>query len=238
MFVEPPSRFRPASRRRARLLALLLVVLVAFILLEVVDVEWSTMPEVLARVDRRVAVALMATLPVFGFPISPVYVGAGALFGPLQGALVVMTVTIVHVLVTYMLANTVLRRPVERWRRKWRRRLPVVPPEERVTLVAMLVVMPALPYIARNVLLALAGVPLRLLLLVAVPLYTLRSLVSIFLGDVGRDPSREAVLTLAIVFVVKLTVSALLFARLRRRCGPPPPGDEDAAGVLPAPTGR
>lgn len=239
MLLEPPSRPRPAPRHRARLLAVLLAVLVAFILLEVVNVEWSTMPEMLARVDRRAALVLMATLPIFGFPISPVYVGAGALFGPAQGALVVMAVTVVHLVVTYALAGTLLRRPIGRWRRKWRRKLPVVPPEERVTLVAMIVIMPALPYVARNALLALAGVPLRLLLLVAVPLYTLRSLVSIFLGDVGRDPSREALLTLAAVFVVKLAVSALLFARLRRRCGPPP-GDEapDEEASLPMSSAR
>lgn len=239
MSIESPSRSAPPPRRRARLLAVLLVVLAAFILLEVVHVEWSTMPEMLGRADRRIAVALMATLPIIGFPISPVYVGAGALFGPAQGALVVMAVTTVHVVVTYALAGTLLRRPIERWRRKWRRKIPVVPPEERVTLVAMIVIMPAMPYVARNALLALAGVPLRLLLLVAVPLYTLRALVSIFLGDVGREPTREALLTLAAVFVVKLAVSALLFVRLRRRCGPPPGDDApEEEGSLPVPSAR
>lgn len=240
MPIEPPSRTRRAPRRRVKLLALLLVVLVAFFLVEVVNVEWSTMPDVLARVDRSVALVLMATLPIVGLPISPVYVGAGAIFGPALGALVVMGVTIVHLLVTYALARTVLRGAIARWQKKWSRRLPVVPPGEQVTLVAMIVIMPALPYIARNALLAFAGVPLRLLLLVAVPLYTLRSLVSIFLGDVGRDPSRNALLTLAVVFLVKLSLSALLFARLRRRCGPPP-GEEsepDEDEPLPVPSAR
>ncbi|HYC69796.1 MAG TPA: hypothetical protein VEB66_01230 [Opitutaceae bacterium] len=236
---DKPSRPLRAPRARAKLVVLLAAVAAAFVVLEVVEFEWSSMPELLARVDRGVALALMATLPVVGFPISPVYVGAGALFGPGPGALVVMGVTAVHLVATHLLARTVLRGSIERWRRRWSRRLPVVPPGERVTLVAMVVIVPALPYIARNALLAFSGVPLRLLLGVAVPLYTLRSLVSIFLGDVGRDPSRRALLVLAGVFVVKLAVSALLFARLRRRCGPPP-GDEaeDAEDPVPLPAPR
>lgn len=218
-----------------KFVALLILVAGGFVLLELVEFEWSGMPELLARVDRGAALALMATLPVVGFPISPVYIGAGALFGPAQGALVVMGMTALHLLATHALARTLLRSPLERWRRRWSRRLPVVPPGERVTLVAMIVVMPALPYVARNALLAFSGVPLRLLLLVGVPLYTLRALVSIFLGDVGREPSRDALLVLGGVFVLKLAASALLFARLRRRCGPPPdaagePGDVTAEG--------
>lgn len=212
---EPPPR-RAGSRRKFLLAVLLLVTVGAA--LQVFEFEWRRVADFLTRVDPGWALLAMATLPIGGFPISPVYVGAGALFGPWLGGLVVMAVTIVHVLATHLLARTVLRRPFARWRAKWNRRLPVVPPGERATLVAMIVIMPGLPYLARNSLLAFSEVPPRVLLGVAVPLYTLRSYVSIFLGDVGREPTPQAVAVLAAVFAVKLALSALLFVRLRSRC--------------------
>ncbi len=183
--------------------------------------EWREAPAMLQRVNRPLAVLLMATLPIVGFPISAVYLAAGAIFGPWVGGLVVAGATLSHVLVTHALARTVLRRRIEHWRRKWSRKVPRVPKEENGTLVAMIVIVPALPYIARNVLLALSGVSLGHLLGIGVPLFVARSYVTIFLGDLGNDPSLRALLILGAVFVLKLSVSALLFQRLKKRSAPP-----------------
>ena len=171
----------------------------------------------LERVNRPLALLMMATLPIVGFPISAVYLAAGAIFGPMWGGVVVTGVTLVHVLVTHVLARTVLRGHFGRWRKKWSHRVPEVPDGEFGTLVAMVVIVPGLPYLARNVVLALSAVPLRYLLGLAVPLYVARSYVTIFLGDLGNDPSARALAILGAVFATKLGISALLFQRLRHR---------------------
>lgn len=179
--------------------------------------EWRAVPDALQRVNRPLALLIMATLPIVGFPISAVYLAAGAIFGPWWGGLVVTGVTLVHVLATHGLARTLLRRRIEHLREKWSRRVPRVPEGEFGTLIAMLVIVPGLPYLARNCLLALSGAPLHLLLCVGVPLYVARSLVTIFLGDLGNDPSPRALVILGSVFVAKLGISALLFRRLKQR---------------------
>src|SRR5690242_14948258 len=43
--------------------------------------EWRDAPAMLQRVNRPLALALMAILPIAGFPISAVYLAAGAIFG-------------------------------------------------------------------------------------------------------------------------------------------------------------
>ncbi len=200
---------------------LLVAAVVAALLLS--DFKWQRVPELLENVNRPIALLVMATLPIIGFPISAVYLAAGALFGPWVGGAVVTGVTFVHVLATHGLARTVLRHPIQRWHEKWRERLPEVPEGESATLAAMIVIVPGLPYLARNWLLVFSSVPLRYLMGVAVPLYVARSYVTIFLGDLGTDPSWPALAILGTIFAAKLAVSALLFLRLKHRARPAAP---------------
>jgi uncharacterized membrane protein YdjX (TVP38/TMEM64 family) len=179
------------------------------------ELDWRQIPGLLQRVSRPLALLIMATLPLIGFPISAVYLGAGALFGPWLGLVVVTGVTAVHLVVTQLLATTVLRAPIVRWRKKWSKKLPEVPPKEHATLVAMIVLVPGLPYFARNCLLALSSVPWGVLMGVGLPIYVIRSCATIFLGDLGSDPSLPALFVLGAIYVAKLTATFFLFQRLR-----------------------
>lgn len=202
---------------RVKVLLAALTVVAVGVALYYSEFQWQDVPGFLERVSRPWALVIMAVLPIVGFPISAVYLAAGALFGPLVGGLVVTGATAVHLLCTHALAKTVMRRRVERLREKWRHRIPDVPQHEYATLIAMLVIVPGLPYLVRNCLLALSGAPLRYLMGVGVPLYVARSYVTIFLGDLGNDPSPRALIILGAVFATKLAISALLFQRFRHR---------------------
>jgi uncharacterized membrane protein YdjX (TVP38/TMEM64 family) len=158
----------------------------------------------------------MATLPVVGFPVSAIYLAVGALFGPAWGGLVVMGLTLCHLAATHLLARTLLKGRVARWRGKWQEKLPVISKGDYISLVAMIIIVPGLPYLARNCLLAVSGVPLRYLLLVGVPLYVARSYTTLFVGNLGSNHSLGAFGLIGAIFVAKLAVSALLFLRLRR----------------------
>lgn len=182
--------------------------------LHFVEFEWRDVPGMLERVNRPLALVIMATLPIVGFPISAVYLGAGALFGPLWGGVVVACISIVHVSVTHLLGRTLLRDLIERWRVAWSKRLPAISEGDNVSMVAMIVLVPGLPYIARNILLAVSNVPLVYLLSVGVPLYVMRSYTTLYLGNAGTDPSMRTLVILGVIFVVKLGISALLLKRL------------------------
>lgn len=179
------------------------------------ELEWRQVPELLQRVSRPWSLLIMATAPLVGFPISAVYLAAGALFGPWVGLAVVGGVTAVHLLITQGLAVSVLRDPIVRVRKKWSKKIPMVPPTEHATLAAMVVLVPGLPYFVRNCVLALSTLPWRILFGVALPLYVIRSGATIFLGDLGNDPSWQALAVLGTIYCVKLGVSLLLFQRLR-----------------------
>lgn len=200
---------------RTALVAVLLVTGVVA-LFYFTELNWRDVPALLQRVSKPWALVIMATLPLVGFPISAVYLGAGAIFGPWIGVLVVTGVTAIHLAVVQLLANTILSKSIERLRDKWHHRIPDVPPHEHATVAAMLVIAPGPPYFVRNCLIAFARLPLRVLFGVALPLYVIRSCTTIFLGDLGNDPSKTALAILITIYLIKLAAAALLFRRFRR----------------------
>ena len=178
---------------------------------------WHDIPGWLQQVNEPLALLLMATLPIIGFPVSATYLAIGAIFGPAWGGLVVMGITLVHLAVTHVLGRTLLKQRIAKWRKKWGQKIPVISEGDNISLVAMIVIVPGLPYFARNCLLAVSGVPLRYLLFVGLPLYVARSYTTLFLGNLGNNHSAKMFWVIGVIFVAKLTVSALLFLRLRRR---------------------
>ena len=178
---------------------------------------WQDAVDALAGFDPAVAIALMAVLPVAGFSISVVYLVAGAKFGPVLGGVVVTGVTAVHLLASYWIAHTVLRDRIERYLEKRRHRLPHVPEGENISVAVMAVLVPGLPYVVRNYLLALTDVPFRVYFWVCLPLYVARSYVTILLGDLGTAPDARTLVVLATVYAVKLSICAYLLWRIRRR---------------------
>jgi uncharacterized membrane protein YdjX (TVP38/TMEM64 family) len=217
MTAPPHHAHRPVLLTLRNVLIVVLVVVAVIALFVLTELDWRSIPAALQRVSRPLALLMMATLPLLGFPISAVYLAAGSLFGPWLGTVAVLAVTAVHLLVVQLLARTVLRGPIERLRNKWSHRVPEVPADAQVSLVAMLVIMPGPPYFIRNILLALAEVRWRTLFGVALPLYVVRSGTTIFLGDLGNDPSTKALVILAAIYGTKLVATVLLFRHLRHR---------------------
>jgi uncharacterized membrane protein YdjX (TVP38/TMEM64 family) len=161
-------------------------------------------------------IPLMALLPIGGFPIAVVYLVAGARFGPVWGGVVVAGVTVVHLLGSYLIANSFLRAPLQRFIEKRHARLPQIPEDEQAAVCLIAALIPGLPYVVRNYILALAGVKLRYYFWVCLPVYVARSYVSILLGDMTSDPTRTKIIVLVVVDVLKVAICAFVIWRLRK----------------------
>jgi uncharacterized membrane protein YdjX (TVP38/TMEM64 family) len=211
------------SRHRAKLWWLVALVASAAagagLVLHYTDLTWArTWTSVTGWVDALNPIAvvpLMAVLPVVGFPISVVYLVAGAKFGPLWGGVVVTLATSSHLLLTYGIARSFLREPLRRFIERRHAHLPEIPEDEQAAVCVIAVLVPGLPYVIRNYLLALAGVKLRYYFWVCLPIHVARSYVSIMMGDMSSDPSRKAIIVLLIVDVLKVVICALVIWRLR-----------------------
>jgi uncharacterized membrane protein YdjX (TVP38/TMEM64 family) len=160
-------------------------------------------------------IPLMALLPVAGFPISVVYLVAGARFGPLWGGVVVAGVTAFHLLATHAVARSFLRGPIERFVHKKHKKLPEIPADEAPAIALIVALIPGPPYFVRNYLLALSGVRLRTYFWVCLPVYVLRSSVTILLGNLSSDPSQRGLMILVVVDVLKVVICGAVIWWLR-----------------------
>lgn len=169
-----------------------------------------------AGLDPLAVLPLMALLPIAGFPISVVYLVAGARFGVLWGGVVVAVITVCHFVGTHVVVRSFLRKPIERFVHRRHKQLPEIPPDEQVAVSVIVALVPGVPYFVRNYLLALSGIRLRVYLWTCLPIYVARSYVTIMLGDLGGDPTRRGFITLVAVDVLKVLICGGVIWWLRR----------------------
>ncbi len=228
--LSPPSRGPSRFGRRAVAAAIAAVaiclVLTGFFY---IDIDWQALQRLLLALDPIACIAIMALLPVAGFSIGIVYLVAGAKFGPAMGGLVIAGATACHLVLTHMIARGFLRERLVRWFSRSKHRLPEIPASEEKAISALAALVPGLPYFARNYLLALSGVPLRIYFWICLPIYVARSYITILLGDLTSDPSGTRLGWLIGVYLLKLAICGILIRwLLKRHAGkdgdPPAPG--------------
>ena len=193
--------------------------LVVLLFVEFVDLK--NVREWMQHLDRRLLLVLVAILPLVGFSISMVYLVIGAVFGGPVGVAVVAGITAIHLLASHWLGEGWLREPVRRWLSRRKREVPAVPKGEEWSVALMTALVPGLPYVVRNYVLALSGIPLRTYFWICWPIYVARSCLVLFLGDFADDFSPKRLMILGGVFVLKISICAVILHRLRKRLKTP-----------------
>jgi uncharacterized membrane protein YdjX (TVP38/TMEM64 family) len=100
-------------------------------------------------------------LPLVGFPISVFLVLLGVKFGAATGVLLMLAAMPVHLLVSFLAANSLLRSFVRQCLAKMAYRLPQIPEHKALWFSVVFMAVPGLPYTVKNYTLPLAGAPFR-----------------------------------------------------------------------------
>lgn len=163
----------------------------------------------------------MATLPVFGFPISACYLYAGLAFEPVPAIAACLGGLCVNLSASYALTRGVFRRPIERLiaRRGWK--LPALREENQFRWVFALRTIPGPPFFFQNLAISLVGVPFGLYLWVSL-LGQGAIAVGMVLGAraVSTDPGGLATWSLVCIAAALVTaklVRQLLASKARRK---------------------
>ena len=181
-------------------------------------------------VDRQVRpwlfVVLMLLLPLMGFPLTVFLLAAGIKFGFLEGFAITAVIIGVHLVITYLLTNSLLRPYIWKLLARTRYDLPEISARHRLVFSLVFMAVPALPYTVKNFSLALLNVPLRIYLPVAWGANLLLAIPFIGIGySVIANPA------LLWIFVVLLGGGYFLVAKLWQKYGakkePPTAGGDD-----------
>lgn len=211
----PKTRPRAhASRVPWRTVIIAAVVCIgAALLSRKIDVD--TVHEYAEQLNAGVAFLLLTVLPLVGFPVTPLHVAVGIRFGTKLGLVLVAASVLLQLLASYGLVHL--------FREKFARRLAAVrkriPRTAHSSMCLFTMLLPGVPYFAKNYVLPLVGVPLRTYLLVCLPIHVARSGVAIILGDQSDDLTPARITGLAIYYGITLLVSWWMFRRLRSQMG-------------------
>jgi uncharacterized membrane protein YdjX (TVP38/TMEM64 family) len=171
-------------------------------------------------VPPSVFIVLMAILPVAGVPISLFLVLVGMKFGIAGGILLTAALMSFHMATTYYLVHTLLRDRIARLLRRFRVSTPTLLKNYTTWQVVIFMLVPGLPYVVKNNLLALAG--LRFLRYMTINLSTqyLHSIPLIVLGGAAIQRNvailAVALLLLMLGFLVQQYFKRRSLARSRK----------------------
>ncbi len=189
----------------------LIIGAVAALLYSQLDIE--SVHRQAARLNAGVAFALLVVLPMLGFPASLLHIAAGIRFGAGLGLALVSLSILLQLLASYALVHFWRERfERSRWLKRVRER---IPEGAHASVTIFTVFLPGAPYTAVNYVLPLLGVPLRTFLLCAWPLHTLRSTVTVLLGDQSAHLTATRLAVLIGYALLILTASWWTYRRLQ-----------------------
>lgn len=225
--VEPrPRRLRRLTLPKipwGRVIAAFLVIgTVAALFYHYGDVE--AVHHAAGRLNAGVAFALLALLPLVGFPASILHVAAGIRFGGKLGLALVALSILLQLLASYAIVH-IWRDRFDRlrWLRRVREQLPT---GAHPSVCVLAVLLPGAPYAAVNYSLPLIGVPLRIYLLCCLPLHVLRSTVTVLFGDQSSQLTATRLALLVGYGVLIFVASWWTYRRVRSQLeGPPSAAD-------------
>ena len=154
---------------------------------------------------HTVIIILYAILPLFGFPLSIFLLLLGIKFGLGLGSLIMASGMAVHVAVTFLAANSLLRPRIERFFERKKYRLPQFSKKRFIWPSIIFVAVPGPPYAIKNWLLSLSGVPFRHYFWIGWAIQVAAGIPMVAIGNVAAGPAwvQPFILTLmALSFVV------------------------------------
>jgi uncharacterized membrane protein YdjX (TVP38/TMEM64 family) len=178
--------------------------------------HWIDVKAVHAQAERLngpLAFVLLTLLPLVGFPVSVLHVTAGIRFGAPLGLALVAASILLQLLASYGLVH---------WRRKYFERKfkdlrDEIPPGAHGPVTLFTLLLPGVPYFAKNYVLPLAGVPLRTYLLWCLPIHIARSAIAVILGDESDHLTPARIAAMVCYFLVVLGASWWAYRRLKEK---------------------
>lgn len=165
---------------------------------------------------------LISTLPLVGFPVTVLHVAAGVRWGAGLGLALVAASILLQLLASHALVK--LFHPLfEKRLAKLRKKVPKGA-HRPVTLFTILV--PGVPYFAKNYLIPLVGVPLPTFLLIAFPIHAVRAVIAVVFGEQSDQLTAGRIACFAVYWIIVTLGCAWAFRRLRKQIGDQPPAED------------
>lgn len=152
----------------------------------------------------------MIVLPLFGFPVSLLLVLIGYKFGAYPyGTVYALLVAGIGITLNdalaYWLARTFFRGPILRLLERKKIKVPVVPREQEIRVIALLRITPGTPLFMQNYLLGLANVDFKRYIWISVPIQMIHVTAVIVFGEAIFE-GKIGTIIFAVFLLIALTI--------------------------------
>lgn len=209
-----------APRNRAGLFARLALVVALLAAGAVLMAKFGTDPAVwfehAERCPPALFFALITLLPLFGFPLAPLYIFAGATYGVREGLPLTLAGIAVHLCLAYPFYGVLLREPVTRLLATRGHRPPEFSRKNRLRATILIASLPALPFWAQNAVLSLARIPFAMYFAVSFSVHVVIAACVLALGAEARRHAASPWF-FAALSVAGVVSGAIVWRKWRRR---------------------
>lgn len=206
------------DRRKIIIAASILVACVAVALLyKQIDI-----PALHARaqeINGGLVFVLITVLPLLGFPVSVCHAVAGVRFGLGWGLALVAASIVLQLLASFALvkaAPNFFKKRLARFRER-------VPKGAHTPVTQFTLLVPGIPYFAKNYVLPLLGVPLGTYLLWGSAIHMVKSIIGVLFGEMSDELTPGRIAIFAGYAIVIILTAAWAFRRLQERMKVRPP---------------
>ncbi|PTY05290.1 hypothetical protein DB347_17005 [Opitutaceae bacterium EW11] len=165
----------------------------------------------------------ITVLPLLGFPITVLHLLAGLRWGPAWGIAAAISSIFLQLLLSYYIVRWfghLFAHRLEALRRR-------VPHGADGPVCLFTVLLPGVPYFAKNYVLPIVGVPLRTYLLWCFPIHSARSVIAVVFGGQSTELTPTRIAWFAAYGVFVLVACAWAFRRIRAQVSSRPPAAGD-----------
>jgi len=210
----PPGRARPWLKALAWFL--LLAAVLALLRWRFPDLDRATLIEAGRGLPEITFIALFLLLPLLGVPVSPFLVVAGLKYGIGWGLLLATIATAIHNLAAFAATKSWFQLPIERALHRLGYQIPRIPDRHHLWFTAAFTGVPGLPYAVKLYSLALTNIRFRIYFWISWPIYSLKSIAYIALGDAAATLSPAWFLAAAAAILTLCYLAARLWKHHNR----------------------
>jgi len=191
------------QQKRFLMIALLLLCIMGILYLSYKNNVFAYMTYVINEQTHPVVfILLFILLPIVGFPVILFLILLGIKFGIETGMLIMLLCLPIHLVVSFLLANKLLKPLIKDFAKKKGYRFPQIPESRLIWFSILFMAIPGLSYTMKNYIFALSGISFRYYILIG---YLVNGLLGIPFIVAGHAMMGRSFLLLIVIFLFLLS---------------------------------
>lgn len=167
----------------------------------------------LSQIHPFFIILLITILPLFGFPISPLYIASGVIYGILLGLLLSFIGSALNIAIGYWIAKSLFRKPFLRLMSKKKYGDLTIGKNDQNGVIFLVRILPGIPIWAQNYLLGLLKVSFKNYFLISLPIQMIWCILFVITSGAIYQNN----ISLAIIMALSFFTTYIIIKKFRKK---------------------